>query len=353
MRDRGCAARQHPGERALALSSFLLFSLPRIADLVLCSRGGWWRLQEYYVRELEHLESMREVLDLARSELTHVEPWMSGNARGASTAFCLLYKLLTLRPSTQQLVRLLEQSSSQHARALGFLLLRYSAEPKTLWWWFAKFLRDDSVFCPSAACPSTPVSIGAFCRDLLLDQYYFETIFPRIPETIRRGFKTTLSHLGFDFEPLGCGGVGGTRRQIDDGSVAKRPQSVKAALSVNLAQRAPHLPSNREQGRGLDSTYSKADTSTTSSNIKPKQSHETERVEQHTHPRDAQHQSKDDSTTERTERHGRKERDQSCRKRLRSRSRDRDRDRDRNHKERRRSRSRERRKRSKSRNRSW
>ena len=30
------------------------------------------------------------------------------------------------------------------------------------------------------------VTMGAFVCDLILDQYYFETIFPRIPEVARR-----------------------------------------------------------------------------------------------------------------------------------------------------------------------
>lgn len=212
-------------------------------------------LQEYYLRVLDVLESYKEVLDVAKQELTHVEPWMSGNARGASTAFCILYKLFTMRLSVQQLIRMIDAGETPYIRALGFLYLRYGAEAKTLWWWFAKYLRDEQVFAPSAADPTAKVSMGTFCRDLLLDQYYFETIFPRIPETVRRAFQATLAKLGYNPEPAGCGGLGGSRRQIDDGTIAKRPQSVKAALSVNLAQRAPHLPSNREHGRGLDSTY--------------------------------------------------------------------------------------------------
>ena len=95
--------------------------------------------------------------------------------------------------------------------------------------------------------------MGLFVRELLLDQFYFETIFPRIPEGISRALKDSLSRLGFATLALGCGGVGGTRRQgggaADEGP-SRRPPSVKAALSVSLSQRAPHVAGGRETGRG-------------------------------------------------------------------------------------------------------
>jgi pre-mRNA-splicing factor 38B len=95
--------------------------------------------------------------------------------------------------------------------------------------------------------------MGLFVRELLLDQFYFETIFPRIPEGISRTIKDSLSRLGCATVAVGCGGVGGTRRQgggaADEGP-SRRPPSVKAALSVSLSQRAPHVAGVRETGRG-------------------------------------------------------------------------------------------------------
>ena len=63
--------------------------------------------------------------------------------------------------------------------------------------------------------------MGEFVRDLLLEQNYFETIFPRIPEVARREIVARIKELGFSDRGRGCGGQGGSRRQDTNG----RPQS--------------------------------------------------------------------------------------------------------------------------------
>lgn len=47
---------------------------------------------EYYNKTCAKLENWTQVVDEIYDTVTDVEPWMSGNARGASTAFCLLYR---------------------------------------------------------------------------------------------------------------------------------------------------------------------------------------------------------------------------------------------------------------------
>ena len=167
-----------------------------------------------------------------------------------------------------------------HSLQVGFLFLRYVAEPRTLWSWVEEFLQDREArwvvrwmrlhscwdshmrsplalvvqeFAPSAD-ERKKVTMGLFVRELLLDQFYFETIFPRIPEGISRTIKDSLARMGCATVALGCGGIGGTRRQgggaADEGP-SRRPPSVKAALSVSLSQRAPHVAGVRETGRGF------------------------------------------------------------------------------------------------------
>jgi pre-mRNA-splicing factor 38B len=149
---------------------------------------------------------------------------------------------------------------------VGFLYLRYVADPRSLWNWFEEFLRDtearsltlsqaprlksDTLQSSQEIAPSPngkTVPLGLFVRELLLDQFYFETIFPRIPEQVSRQIKDGLARLGFATAAVGCAGLGGSRRGGGDG----RPPSVKAALSVSLGQRAPHVAGGREDGRGL------------------------------------------------------------------------------------------------------
>lgn len=81
-------------------------------------------------------------------------------------------------------------------------------------------------------------------------QYYFETIFPRIPKTVGDEIRGYLRDWGLPTEARGNAGQGGAdRRGMDDGS--RRPASVKASLSVAFGQRAPNRPGVREVSRCL------------------------------------------------------------------------------------------------------
>ena len=47
---------------------------------------------EYYNKTCAKLENWTQVVDEIYDTVADVEPWLSGNARGASTAFCLLFR---------------------------------------------------------------------------------------------------------------------------------------------------------------------------------------------------------------------------------------------------------------------
>jgi len=47
---------------------------------------------DYFKETCMNLHSFEEIVDEIYLNVKHVEPWMSGNARGPSTAFCLLYR---------------------------------------------------------------------------------------------------------------------------------------------------------------------------------------------------------------------------------------------------------------------
>lgn len=48
-----------------------------------------------------------------------VEPWMSGNARGPSTAFSLLHRLFTLKLSSKQVKETINHHDSPYIRAVS------------------------------------------------------------------------------------------------------------------------------------------------------------------------------------------------------------------------------------------
>ena len=74
-------------------------------------------------------------------------------------------------------------------------------------------------------------------------QYYFDTLFPRIPVPVLRQVVSNLEKLKLPSTHSGSTGET-TRHGSDD--TARRPPSVKAALSVSFGQRAPHRASTRD-----------------------------------------------------------------------------------------------------------
>ncbi len=89
-------------------------------------------------------------------------------------------------------------------------------------------------------------------------QYYFETIFPRIPKKVELEIMEGLKARGLPTRAAGNGGQGGPdRRGVDDAN--RRPASVKASLSVAFGQRAPNRAGAREDGRGRDPSFAARD----------------------------------------------------------------------------------------------
>lgn len=211
--------------------------LDALLERVLCTNI----LSSDYFKELFSLKAYTEVVDEIYNQVDHVEPWMTGNCRGPSTAFCLLYKLFTMKFTVKQMQGLLNHGDSPYIRAIGFLYLRYVGDPKTLWGWFEQYVTDDEEFSPGSNGRMT--TMGVFVRDLLLDQYYFDTLFPRIPVPILRQITAHLERMKLPTQPAGVTGTSG-RHGGDD--TARRPPSVKAALSVSFGQRAPHRAFTRD-----------------------------------------------------------------------------------------------------------
>ena len=96
------------------------------------------------------------------------------------------------------------------------------------------------------------VVFSTSCSPLLV-QYYFETIFPRIPKLVADDVCDELRALHLPTTAVGNAGQGGAARRGGDGGGSKRPASVKASLSVAFGQRAPNRAGVREEGRGMRS----------------------------------------------------------------------------------------------------
>lgn len=75
-------------------------------------------LSSDYFKELYRLKTYHEVIDEIYNQVDHVEPWMTGNCRGPSTAICLLYKFFTMKLTVKQMHGLLKHKDSPYIRAV-------------------------------------------------------------------------------------------------------------------------------------------------------------------------------------------------------------------------------------------
>lgn len=98
-------------------------------------------LSSDYFKELYRLKTYHEVIDEIYNQVDHVEPWMTGNCRGPSTAFCLLYKFFTMKLTVKQMHGLLKHPDSPYIRAVC----------TRAWQWISDFtdflFRGENILC--------------------------------------------------------------------------------------------------------------------------------------------------------------------------------------------------------------
>jgi pre-mRNA-splicing factor 38B len=76
---------------------------------------------DYYRNDCCQLGDWQSVIDEIYGAVEHVEPWLGGNARGPSTAFCLLHRLFTLKLSVDEIGATIAHKDSPFIRAVRFL----------------------------------------------------------------------------------------------------------------------------------------------------------------------------------------------------------------------------------------
>jgi pre-mRNA-splicing factor 38B len=78
-------------------------------------------LSSDYFKELFKYKTYHEVVDEIYNQVDHVEPWMTGNCRGPSSAFCLLYKFFTMKLTVKQMHGHQSCKETSGLPSLGFL----------------------------------------------------------------------------------------------------------------------------------------------------------------------------------------------------------------------------------------
>lgn len=161
------------------------------------------RNSAYYKSTLLDLKTYHEVVDQIYYKVTHLEPWekgsrktsgqtgMCGGVRGVgaggivSSAFCLLYKLSSLKLTSKQVYGLMNHADSPYIRGLGFMYVRFTQPPGDLLEWFEDYLDDEEVIDVKAG-GGKEITIGEMVKQFLNKLEWFDTRFPRIPVPVQK-----------------------------------------------------------------------------------------------------------------------------------------------------------------------
>ncbi|XP_006822275.1 uncharacterized protein LOC100374846 isoform X1 [Saccoglossus kowalevskii] len=163
----------------------------------------------YFKNELFKLKTYHEVIDEIYYKVGHLEPWekgsrqtagqtgMCGGVRGVGTggivssAFCLLYKLFTLKLTRKQVNGLITHIDSPYIRALGYMYIRYTQPPGDLFDWYDEYLNDEEELDVKAG-GGCVMTIGEMLRCFLTKLEWFSTLFPRIPVPIVKDIERRI-----------------------------------------------------------------------------------------------------------------------------------------------------------------
>jgi len=163
----------------------------------------------YFKVNLLTYKTYHQVIDEIYYKVDHLEPWergsrktsgqtgMCGGVRGVgaggivSSAFCLLFKLYTLKLTRKQLVGLLNHCDSPYIRGLGFMYIRFSQPPTDLWDWYEEYLDDEEEIDVKAGGGKT-MTIGEMLLSFLTRLEWFDTRFPRIPVNVQKQINEGL-----------------------------------------------------------------------------------------------------------------------------------------------------------------
>merc|ERR1719273_2686554 len=157
----------------------------------------------YFKANLFELKTYHEVIDEIYYKVAHLEPWekgsrktsgqtgMCGGVRGVgaggiiSSAFCLLYKLSSLKLTSKQVYGLMNHADSPYIRGLGFMYVRFTQPPADLLEWFEDYLDDEEVIDVKAG-GGKEITIGEMVKQFLNKLEWFDTRFPRIPVPVQK-----------------------------------------------------------------------------------------------------------------------------------------------------------------------
>lgn len=238
----------------------------------------------YFKVNLYELKTYHEVIDEIYYRVDHLEPWekgsrktagqtgMCGGVRGVgaggivSSAYCLLYKLFTLRLTRKQVNGLIAHSDSPYIRGLGFMYIRYTQDPKELWDWFEAYLDDEEEIDVKAG-GGHKITIGHMVRQCLVKLEWYSTLFPRIPVPVQKSIMEKIKENPPKQEEEEHSSRKGSPKHIPDGELSfgeaekhaqRRPSPtpqrrgsppVKRPSKARSRSRSPHIKKRPSKAR--------------------------------------------------------------------------------------------------------
>uniref|UniRef100_A0A915BYW9 Pre-mRNA-splicing factor 38 n=1 Tax=Parascaris univalens TaxID=6257 RepID=A0A915BYW9_PARUN len=157
----------------------------------------------YYKNYLAETTGFQQLTEEIYYNVKHLEPWergtrktqgmtgMCGGVRGVgaggvvSTAFCLLYKLFTIRLTRKQLVSMINNRDSPYIRGIGFMYIRFCQPPTDLWAWMEPYLEDEEQIDPRSGGGDV-MTMAQVVKMMLTKLDWYGTLFPRIPVPIQK-----------------------------------------------------------------------------------------------------------------------------------------------------------------------
>eukprot|EP00731_Ephydatia_muelleri_P023892 Em0016g163a len=167
------------------------------------------RASPYFKMDLFELKTFHEVVDEIYYKVEHLEPWeknsrklagqvgMCAGVRGVgaggivSTAYCILYKLFTLKLTRRQLKTMLNHHDSPYIRGIGFMYIRYCQPPFDFWDWYEPYINDEEEIDLKAGSGYT-ITIGEVVRTMMTKLDWFGTLFPRMPVNVQRELEDKI-----------------------------------------------------------------------------------------------------------------------------------------------------------------
>jgi len=105
----------------------------------------------------------------------------------ASTCFCILYKIYTLKISKKDLTKMLFHEDSAYIKCLALLLIRYTFPPKIFAEYLEDILDDETEIESIESKKRKSMTVGDFVKKLFNgDLKWYDTILPRIPVTAQK-----------------------------------------------------------------------------------------------------------------------------------------------------------------------